>query len=230
MECKYCHRPLEQRPGGRRREYCDDACRQRAHRLRQGEAAAIRAEQEIESWGVFLPATVKYLAGLLAAGNWDTARKLANLMLAEQDFSRRKKPRDTSDRAELEQARADLSRIRQDRAREAEQLRALLAKRETALAVQAKVIEDLESKIEQERRGSAQVQEQCRQIVATLNMKLGRLAEENHTLARENLNLARQVAELDARLAESRSEQVEALTIQLVELEQENIRLKRAQS
>jgi len=96
--------------------------------------------------------------------------------------------------------------------------------------VQAKVIEDLESKIEQERRGSAQVQEQCRQIVATLNMKLGRLAEENHTLARENLNLARQVAELDARLAESRSEQVEALTIQLVELEQENIRLKRAQS
>lgn len=84
--CKYrqCGRPLEQRAGGRRREYCDDACRQAEHRARQADAALLSARREIASWGDFQPATVDELAGYLVAGNRQTARRLADLILAEQ--------------------------------------------------------------------------------------------------------------------------------------------------
>ena len=317
--CKYCGQSLEQKPGGRKREYCDDACRQAAHRTHAQEVARERAEQEVASWGEFLPATIKHLAGYIVYGSRDTARKQAGLIQAEQEAHRRKKPMGKADLAELEQARADLLQLRKlnnvwseeihqwverckdlkmdlhaaqekmkrlesqgvrtaqnkqeisadqvrqlyqvsisaaesekaaalsrvkDLERQVEQLRTLIAKQENALAVQSetvikrgatlrkqeKAIAQMESDLERARRGSEQVQEQCRQTVSTLNLKIGHLAGENHTVARDNLNLARQVAELSAQLAESGSEQVEALTIRIVELEQENTRLKQAQT
>lgn len=83
-KCKYCDQPIEQRPGGRKREYCDDACRQAGHRAHAQEAARLAAETEVQGWGDFLPGTVKQLAGYIVSGSKDTARKLADIILAEQ--------------------------------------------------------------------------------------------------------------------------------------------------
>ncbi len=88
--CKYqsCGKPLAQRPGGRKREYCDDACRQAAHRHSHQEAVRLAAEQEVQRWGDFLPATITQLVGYLVAGSRDTARQLADTLLAEQQAAR----------------------------------------------------------------------------------------------------------------------------------------------
>ncbi|MGH2481077.1 MAG: hypothetical protein ACRDHW_15585, partial [Ktedonobacteraceae bacterium] len=99
-------------------------------------------------WGNFLAESVKQLAGYIVAGSRDTARKLADLILAEQQIARHgqdntgriaeleaeikhlqtrmdkqyvKKSVSKADAQELEQARADLRRLYQERAREQEQ-------------------------------------------------------------------------------------------------------------
>jgi hypothetical protein len=82
--CKHCDQELERRPGGRRKEYCDDACRQAAHRARLQDASAAAARQEVATWGDFQAATIEQLAGHLVAGSRETAKKLADIILAEQ--------------------------------------------------------------------------------------------------------------------------------------------------
>lgn len=37
--CEVCATPINQEPGGRRRQYCSDACRQSAYRARRGGTA-----------------------------------------------------------------------------------------------------------------------------------------------------------------------------------------------
>ncbi|MEO9029386.1 MAG: hypothetical protein ABI413_11295, partial [Ktedonobacteraceae bacterium] len=196
--CKYrqCGKSLEQRPGGRKREYCDDACRQAAHRAHTQEAAKLDAITEIQGWGHFLPASVEQLAGYIMAGNRDAASKVAEIILAEQqaaqprqDAAERiteleseikrlnmridkqyvKKSAYKADAQELEQARADLLKFRQERAREQEQYHQLY---ETCrnqcmhLETAQQRIKDLEIDGEQARRGAEQVQESYRQYVA----------------------------------------------------------------
>jgi len=84
--CKYrfCGTVLWQNGRGRKREFCDDGCRQAEHRARQADHAKEAARQEVMGWGTFLPATIDQLAGYITIGSRDTARKMANMFLAEQ--------------------------------------------------------------------------------------------------------------------------------------------------
>lgn len=199
--CKYrfCGIVLWQNGRGRKREYCDDTCRQAEHRARQADAAKLAAVQEVASWGAFLPATVEHLSGYITAGSRDTARKLADLILAEQQANKQltvsaeqvRELYQVSIRAAETEKAAALARVK-DLERQVEQLCAQGAKHEAALAVQAetvirrgadlrkqaKVIADLESRLEQERRGSEQVQESFRQYVALTNERVSMLAGE----------------------------------------------------
>lgn len=81
---RFCGTPLEQVKGGRRRQFCNDACRQAEHRARQADQAEQDARREVASWGEFLPATVDHLARYITAGTRETARKQADMFLAEQ--------------------------------------------------------------------------------------------------------------------------------------------------
>lgn len=162
--CKYrhCGAPLEQKPGGRKREYCNDTCRQAEHRARQADAVKLAAVQEVERWGKFLPATVDQLAGYIAAGCRDTARQLADIILAEQQASRRQKPMGKADLAELEQARADLLQLRKENNRASEEIHRWVERCKDLkmdLSTAQHKIKDLESQAGQSGRGSDQVRD-----------------------------------------------------------------------
>jgi hypothetical protein len=80
-----CRRKVEQVGGGhRKREYCDDTCRQAAHRARQEAARRGLCVEQVSTWGAFQPETIEYLAGWLFAGNEEGARRLAALIASEQ--------------------------------------------------------------------------------------------------------------------------------------------------
>lgn len=162
--CKYrfCGTPLVQSDRGRKREYCDDVCRQAEHRARQADAAKEAARQEVASWGEFLPATIDQLAGYITAGSRDTARKLADIILAEQQASRRKKPMGQADLAELERARADLLQLRKENNRASEEIHRWVERCKDLkmdLSTAQHKIKDLESQAGQSGRGSDQVRD-----------------------------------------------------------------------
>ena len=81
-----CERQLPQRASGghRQREYCDDSCRQAARRTRLGGESRARSIEAVRSWGDFQPATIDLLAGLLAVGSGEYARRLASIIGEEQ--------------------------------------------------------------------------------------------------------------------------------------------------
>lgn len=157
--CKYrgCGTPLWQNGKGRKREYCDDTCRQAEHRARQADQAKEQARQQVASWGTFEADTIEYLAGFIVAGSPDSARKMAkmfqaeqrngrnthvqqewqrmreleeeNKLLREQGASAKKKPMSQAERRELEQARADLLQLRKESAKSDEQIHILVESR-----------------------------------------------------------------------------------------------------
>lgn len=126
--CKYrfCGVVLWQNGRGRKREYCDDGCRQAEHRARVQDEAKQAALQEVASWGNFQQATIEYLAGLITAGSPETARKMAGMFQAEQGQipapAGKSKPLGKLDRQELEQARETLPRLYQQSARQSEEI------------------------------------------------------------------------------------------------------------
>ncbi len=85
MNCKACGREIVQVSGGhRKREYCDDACRQTAHRLRREEQRRQQYATQVQTWGNFQTETVALLVSLLYAGNEEFARRLAGIIVSEQ--------------------------------------------------------------------------------------------------------------------------------------------------
>jgi hypothetical protein len=85
MNCKACGREIVQVSGGhRKREYCDDACRQTAHRLRREEQQRQQCTAQVQTWGNFQAETVSLLADLLCAGNEEFARHIAGVIRNEQ--------------------------------------------------------------------------------------------------------------------------------------------------
>jgi len=91
-----CGKSLTVVPGHRRRQYCDDACKQAAHRARvlaarQAEEEAdrqARIEQErqmlLKRWGNLLPETVDLLLYLPSS-----AEKIVKVIRAEQEWVRK---------------------------------------------------------------------------------------------------------------------------------------------
>lgn len=81
-----CGRQLPPRASGghRTREYCDDGCRQAARRARLEVTRRQHCIEQVRSWGTFQPTTVEYLAGLVFVGNQEGARRLAALIVREQ--------------------------------------------------------------------------------------------------------------------------------------------------
>src|SRR5690348_2059310 len=81
-----CGRQLPPRASGghRQREYCDDTCRQAARRARLEGARRQQCVKLVRSWDNFQAATVEYLAGLVFVGNQEGARRLAALIVSEQ--------------------------------------------------------------------------------------------------------------------------------------------------
>jgi len=88
-----CGRPILVIPGYRRRQYCDDSCKQKAHRARleaarlaQEEADRLaRIEQErqtlLKRWGNLLPETIDLLLYLPSS-----AEKIVKVIRAEQEW------------------------------------------------------------------------------------------------------------------------------------------------
>jgi hypothetical protein len=91
-----CGRPLVIIPGHRRRQYCDDSCKQKAHRARleaarlaQEEADRLaRIEQErqalLKRWGNLLPETIDLLLYMPSS-----AEKIVKAIRAEQEWARK---------------------------------------------------------------------------------------------------------------------------------------------
>ena len=92
-----CHKPILTIPGHRRRQYCDDACKQKAHRVRLDEAQRAKEEAErlarieqerqvlLKKWGRLLPETVDFLQSLPSS----LVEKIVNVIRAEQEDARR---------------------------------------------------------------------------------------------------------------------------------------------
>jgi hypothetical protein len=90
-----CRKPILTVPGHRRRQYCDDACKQKAHRIRQDdaqrakdEAARLaRIEQErltlLKKWGNLLPETIDLLLSMPSS-----EEKIVKVIRAEQEWFR----------------------------------------------------------------------------------------------------------------------------------------------
>ncbi|MHB8596684.1 MAG: hypothetical protein ACYDER_07730 [Ktedonobacteraceae bacterium] len=92
-----CRKPIALLTGHRRRQYCEDACKQAAHRARL--AAARQAEEEAtrqayiereraklrERWGNLLPETFDLLQSIRAT-SW--AEQIAQVVIAEREWVR----------------------------------------------------------------------------------------------------------------------------------------------
>ncbi len=90
-----CRRPIVTIPGHRRRQYCDDACKQTAHRIRLDDARRAeeetarlaRIEQErlmlLKKWGNLLPETIDLLLSMPSS-----AEKIVKVIRAEQEWLR----------------------------------------------------------------------------------------------------------------------------------------------
>lgn len=184
--CKYrmCGTPLWQNGRGRRKEFCDDQCRQAEHRARLRDKEKQAARQEVASWGSFLPATLDQLAGYVTAGSRDTARKMADLILAEQLAGQSKKPLGDADLAELERAKQEL-----------EGLRNQIAKQQAARAVQAETVISRGKTIRDQKKAIEDLERQLAQVQAPATIQ----PAESGQVAREDLErqLAKTTDELE---------------------------------
>lgn len=96
-----CGQPIEVEPGHRPRQYCNDACKQTAYRLRKEAAAEqerLAAAQEAERrererlrqhYGDLLPETIELLFGLRKQGHYRLAETFGCTVLAEVERARR---------------------------------------------------------------------------------------------------------------------------------------------
>lgn len=93
----HCGRPILVIPGHRHRQYCNDACKQAAHRARlevarlAAEEAARQARIErgraalLKRWGNLLPETLDLLQSLQST-SW--AEQIVKVILAEREWAR----------------------------------------------------------------------------------------------------------------------------------------------
>ena len=80
-----CRHAVVQVGGGhRKREYCDDNCRQMAHRARREADLRQQCIARVQAWGNFQDETIALLAGLLYAGNEEFAHRIAEIVQREQ--------------------------------------------------------------------------------------------------------------------------------------------------
>ena len=92
-----CRKPIITIPGHRRRQYCDDACKQKAHRARLEEARLAEEEaarqthiererQELlKRWGNLLPETVDLLQSVYSSS---LVEQIVKAIRAEQEWVR----------------------------------------------------------------------------------------------------------------------------------------------
>lgn len=96
--CQYCKRPIVTIAGHRTRQYCNDNCRQAAHRARL-EAARVVAEEAarqahireeraalIDQYGNLLPATLDLLQSIQAPAQ---VQKIARVITTELEHARK---------------------------------------------------------------------------------------------------------------------------------------------
>jgi len=87
VRCKnpYCKRLIEQAPGGhRKREYCDDVCRQTAHRYRREQKERERLQAEMRArWTGLLSETQQVLEDVLQSHGPTLASRVAVAVRAE---------------------------------------------------------------------------------------------------------------------------------------------------
>jgi hypothetical protein len=82
-KCKgpHCTRMIAQVGSGhRKREYCNDNCRQAAQQARREAGRRKFCVEQVQAWGSFQAETMTLLAGLLYAGNEEYARSLAAII------------------------------------------------------------------------------------------------------------------------------------------------------
>lgn len=89
--CHYCGRPLEYVPGHRRREYCNDVCRQAGHRRRKEQTARDERLRAVRALGTFLPETQALLEGLFDVSP-ELAERVAQAIDAEVQAVRASQP------------------------------------------------------------------------------------------------------------------------------------------
>jgi hypothetical protein len=136
---EHCHNTIQQVPGNhRRRLYCSDTCKQQAFRERKQQHDQEKRQAAIrERWSGFRPDTQQVLETVMVVCSEALYGKEENLMtrLAEAIRAEQSQPAQTqhedpkrkpsakmtkADTRELEQARADILRLYQERAREQE--------------------------------------------------------------------------------------------------------------
>jgi hypothetical protein len=140
-QCQYksCHNPVKQTPGNhRKRLFCSDTCKQKAHRNRKSQREQEARQAAIrERWAGLQPNTQELLERVMQVCSQALYGKEENLMqlLAEAIRTEQGQPIQTrheelegkpsakmtkADMQELEQAHAGLLRLHQERAREQE--------------------------------------------------------------------------------------------------------------
>lgn len=161
--CPICHESIAIVPGHRRRVYCSDSCKQRAYLEREAQKIReTRRSQLRTTYPDFSEETIDLLDSFAAMGNYATVEHLAAAIVGEverttaQLQSKIERQRARIDKqnqqhhnraSELEQARADLTRLYQERAHEQEEIHQLtLRVHELAAKIQAakRRIEELE--------------------------------------------------------------------------------------
>lgn len=138
--CEVCHTPISLAKGHRPRRYCSDSCKQRAylereaHTRREARMARLRAD-----YPAFSQETLDLLDGFAALGNHEIVERIAQAIVQEQrslsnELARPRQHHQRADKPqrftkaearELEQARADLKRLSQERSREVEEFHQL---------------------------------------------------------------------------------------------------------
>lgn len=106
QRCKHCNQVLEIIPGHRHKQYCNDACRQAAHRARLEEARLeeemrarqARIQQEravlIKQFGNLLPGTLDLLQSLQSPS---LVSRIGQAIAAEQERARQDYVRERND-------------------------------------------------------------------------------------------------------------------------------------
>jgi hypothetical protein len=92
-----CERTVTQTPGHRKRQYCDDACKQTAYRCRQEEAARREREEaecQLEAqaratlrahYTEFAESTIDFLRSLEKQGSYGLVRQIAAVISSERE-------------------------------------------------------------------------------------------------------------------------------------------------
>jgi chromosome segregation ATPase len=244
--CKYrgCKDPLDQRPGqgGRKKEFCNDQCRQAEHRARIQDESALAAEQEVRTWGTFQPATLEQIAGYISAGSRETARKMADLFLAEQqagqgdnarvaDLERElahlqtrmdkqfiKKTDHKADLTELEQARVDLRQLRKEQGPMQEEIHQLMQKG-LSLKMHLETAQERIKNLELERTKTTPVQEPGQGLEQVQESYRQYVATTNERISQMSGELARYRQEQESGALPDTLAKMERMRSQIAELE-----------